>query len=90
MKRQLHIKILEKMPFISSAILYNKDSNTKVKNNEYLEFPISLDLGNYNYLNDINNLNKDIISEYNLKEIVIHEGTADAGHYYILTKDKNP
>ena len=42
-----------------------------------MEFPFALDLYNYNYLNDTNNLNNDIIIEYNLKEIVIHEGIAD-------------
>ena len=29
------------------------------------------------HLNDTNNLNNDIFIEYNLKEIVIHEGIAD-------------
>ena len=42
-----------------------------------MEFPFSLDLYNYNFLNDTNNLNNDIITEYNIKEIVIHEGIAD-------------
>ena len=52
-----------------------------------MEFPFTLELYNYNYLNDANNLNNDIIIEYNLKHIVIHENIADAGHYYILIKD---
>ena len=52
-----------------------------------MEFPFALDLYNYNFLNDTNNLNNDIIIEYNLKEIVINEGIADIGYYYILIKD---
>ena len=52
-----------------------------------MEFQFALYLYNYNYLNDTNNLNNDIIIEYNLKEIVIHEGIADIGYYYILIKD---
>lgn len=58
-------------------LLYNKDSSTKIKNNENLEFPFTLNLSNYNYLNDTNNLNNDIITEYNLKEIVIYEYKTD-------------
>ena len=52
-----------------------------------MEFPFALDLYNYNFLNDANNLNNDIIIEYNLKEIVIHEGITDIGYYYSLIKD---
>ena len=52
-----------------------------------MEFPFSLDLYNYNFLNDTNNLNNNIIIEYNLKQIVIYEGIVDTGHYYILIKD---
>ena len=81
--------LLKTLILVLKRILYNKDSITKVKNIEYFEFPFTLDLGNYNYLNDINNLDKDIISEYNLKEIVIHESNVDTGYYYILTKDNN-
>ena len=44
---------------VLKRLLYHKESNTKVKNNEYL------DLSNYNYLNDTNNINNDIIIEYN-------------------------
>jgi ubiquitin C-terminal hydrolase len=57
---------------VLKRLLYNKDSSTKIKNNEYLEFPFTLDLCNYNYLNDTIILNNDIITEYILKEIVIH------------------
>ena len=76
------IKKMNNLPkiliIVLKRLLYNKDITlNKVKNNEYLEFPFALDLYNYNYLNDTNNLNNDIITEYNLNEIIIHEGIAD-------------
>ena len=52
-----------------------------------MEFSFTLDLYNYNYLNDTNNLNNNIITEYNLKEIFINEYIANIDYYYILIKD---
>ena len=43
------------------------------------------DLGNYINLKENYKLNTE--TSYNLKEVIIHEGTAENGHYFILIKD---
>ena len=59
------------------------------KLNKYFQFPQTLNMNFYttNYLN--NNNIKNIDNNYNLKSIVIHDGTTDSGHYYLYSKNYN-
>ena len=59
---------------------------TRLKLNDYYEFPIDLDMNKYTgeYLNNKGN---DINNKYKLKSIVIHQGHCEGGHYYAFIRD---
>lgn len=79
--------ILKKINF---SIYYNY-FRTKIKLNDFCEFPLNLDMTPYtqDFLKDPEGESpfpQDYYN-YNLKGVVIHMGTADSGHYYSLIKD---
>ena len=57
----------------------------RYKLNDYFEFPFDLDMHKYSsaYLRDKSEASD---SKYKLSGILVHSGSADAGHYYSFIK----
>lgn len=70
---------------VLKRFIYDKKTNTKIKSNKYLEFPFYLDLSDYVNFNETNVLFKN--TKYNLKDVIIHKGNIEFGHYFILIND---
>ena len=81
---------------------FNFETLTKFKLNDYCEFPMKLDMRPYTreYLEaNERNIDRDEDAapldlpeyppeyyEYSLRGVILHQGTADSGHYYSLVK----
>jgi ubiquitin C-terminal hydrolase len=66
---------------------FNYDEMIKVKLNDYIEFPLELDM--YEFTKDHfdeENSEKSRECKYDLIGVLVHSGTADAGHYYSYIK----
>ena len=72
--------------FVLKRFEFNFTNMTRIKLNDYYEFPIDLDMNKYTgeYLNNKGN---DINNKYKLKSIVIHQGHCEGGHYYAFIRD---
>ena len=70
---------------ILKRFIYDTNINERLKNNKYFEFPLYIDLRKYINSKEKTKINTE--TDYNLKEVIIHEGTAKHGHYFILIKD---
>jgi ubiquitin carboxyl-terminal hydrolase 9/24 len=80
---------------------FNYDTMRRLKVNEYCEFPMEIDMepytqegieakerqGEETYGQEITKKYPDEYYKYKLRGVVIHMGTAEAGHYYSLIKD---
>ena len=63
-------------------IIYSfKRYNHKNKIDKYIEYPLTLDMNNYN----INYNNKN--NKYSLNSMAIHSGGLNSGHYYAICKN---
>lgn len=63
----------------------------KVKINDYFEFPKVLNMKKWTkqgVLQEANELEDDKTFEYELVGVLVHAGTAEAGHYYSYIKDR--
>lgn len=75
---------------------FDFDTMEKVKINDYLEFPMELDMRPYTSkaLSDAGGLsvlesNDAEDTLYDLVGVVVHSGSSDMGHYYSFVKDRN-
>ena len=88
-----NFKILPRMLiFVLKRFQFNYNTMTKIKINDYYEFPIDLDMTNYtsDYLNNKDNFDKSKVNNmYKLKGIVVHSGNCEGGHYYSFIFDNN-
>ena len=78
--------------FVLKRFEFNYNTMTKIKINDYYEFPIDLDMTNYtyDYLNNKNNYDRKKNNNlYKLKGFVVHSGTCENGHYYSFIYDHN-
>ncbi len=78
--------------FVLKRFEFNYNTMTKIKINDYYEFPIELDMTNYtyDYLNNKNNYDRNKNNNlYKLKGFVVHSGTCENGHYYSFIYDNN-
>ena len=72
-----------------SRFEYKYAQGIRMKINSQFTFPTLLDLKSYvskSYLKDQNN--NEIITHYNLRGIIMHQGSADFGHYTSYIKDR--
>ena len=63
----------------------NYDTFQKVKLNDYYKFPIELDMRPYM----TNTQDESMVTNYRLCGVIVHSGTANAGHYYSFSKDRS-
>ena len=74
--------------FVLKRFEFDFNTMSRIKLNDYYEFPIDLDMNKYTgeYLN---NKGSDINNKYKLKSIVIHQGHCEGGHYYAFIRDNS-
>ena len=78
--------------FVLKRFEFNYNTMTKIKINDYYEFPIQLDMTNYtyDYLNNKENYDRNKNNNlYKLKGFIVHSGTCENGHYYSFIYDNN-
>ena len=85
-------KILPRMLiFVLKRFEFDFNTMTKIKVNDYYEFPFDLDMNKYtgDYINNQNSedTNIKVDNTYKLKSIVIHQGHCEGGHYYAFIRD---
>jgi ubiquitin carboxyl-terminal hydrolase 9/24 len=94
---------LKKLPnhliFVLKRFEFDYDTMSKVKINEYCEFPTKINLEKYSQFGLRKKEKGGVFEEeetgfsegyfdYELKGVVIHMGIADSGHYYSLIQDR--
>ena len=86
-------KILPRMLiFVLKRFEFNYNTMTKIKINDYYEFPFEFDMTNYtfDYLNNKENYDKSKNNNlYKLKGVVVHSGNSEGGHYYSFIYDND-
>ena len=71
--------------FVLKRFEFNYNTMTKLKINDYYEFPTELDMSKY-----ISEKKEDEeLNKYSLKSVVVHMGNSEGGHYYAFIKNKN-
>jgi ubiquitin C-terminal hydrolase len=65
---------------------YNPKKEAMVKINDCFEFYEELDLGRYLIKNTTNNYSNEDNNNYTLHSVVVHQGSANSGHYYAYIK----
>ena len=72
--------------FVLKRFEFDFTNMTRIKLNDYYEFPIDLDMNRFTG-DFLNNKGKDVNNKYKLKSIVIHQGHCEGGHYYAFIRD---
>ena len=72
--------------FVLKRFEFDFNTMTRIKLNDYYEFPVDLDMNKYTG-DFLNNKGEDINNKYKLKSIVIHQGSCEGGHYYAFIRD---
>ena len=78
--------------FVLKRFEFNYNTMTKIKINDYYEFPFEFDMTNYtfDYLNNKDNYDKNKNNNlYKLKGVVVHSGNSEGGHYYSFIYDND-
>ena len=75
--------MLSRLPPMLNIMLQRKGINPltgmEIKRNQYISFPMTLDVAPFCSLIKTN-------TKYTLQSVIVHEGTADNGHYSIFTR----
>jgi len=71
------------------TIRTSKIKSKKLKINKQIEFGQSLEMNQFMPESQLQELKQNEYLQYNLKGVVIHEGTADYGHYYSLINNES-
>ena len=85
-KSQNFKKLPRMLIFVLKRFEFNYDTMTKVKINDYYEFPLELDMSKY--ISEDNNKDP-YLNKYKLKSVLVHMGKCEEGHYYAYIKTKN-
>ena len=88
-KRVSFVSLPNHLVLVLKRFEFDFETQSKIKINDYFQFPEQLDLSSYLQTPEQLDLSSYLPQLYSLGGVIIHLGIADAGHYYSLIKDRH-